>query len=170
MRFENRVRCLEDLQRLGYEVGSGCLIGLPGQTLESIAEDILFFKGFPLDMVGLGPFIPNPATPLADCESGNLELSLKVIALIRLLMPDINIPATTAMETLDKTARFRALQGGANVIMPNVTSLSYRKKYQLYPGKSGIDDTPQKSRAVICEKVLALGRTISEGYGFRNNK
>lgn len=170
MRFENRVRCLEDLQRLGYEVGSGCLIGLPGQTLESIAEDILFFKEFPLDMVGLGPFIPNPATPLADCESGNLELSLKVIALIRLLMPDINIPATTAMETLDKTARFRALQGGANVIMPNVTSLSYRKKYQLYPGKSGIDDTPQKSRAVICEKVLALGRKISEGYGFRKNK
>lgn len=170
MRFENRVRCLEDLQKLGYEVGSGCLIGLPGQTIESIVDDILFFQDFPLDMVGLGPFIPNPATPLADCENGNLELSLKVIALIRLLMPDINIPATTAMETLDKTARFRALQGGANVIMPNVTSLAYRQKYQLYPGKSGIDDTPQKSRAIICEKVLAIGRTISDGYGCRMKK
>ncbi len=170
MRFQDRIRCLEDLQTLGYEVGSGCLIGLPEQTIESIAEDILFFQQFPMDMVGLGPFIPNPSTPLAACACGNLELSLKVIALIRLFMPDINIPATTAMETLDKSARFRALKGGANVIMPNVTSLAYRKKYQLYPGKSGVDDTPEKSKAIISAKVLAIDRSISMGYGFRKRK
>ena len=103
MSFENRKRCLRDLRRLGYEVGSGCLVGLPNQTVEMLANDILFFKKNNFDMIGIGPFIPHPNTPLKGykSETDSFEMSLKVMAVTRLLLPDINIPATTAMETLN---------------------------------------------------------------------
>ncbi|HUK99307.1 MAG TPA: [FeFe] hydrogenase H-cluster radical SAM maturase HydE, partial [Nitrospirota bacterium] len=126
MSFENRVRCLRDLKELGYEVGTGCLVGLPGQTTESLADDILFFKEIEADMIGIGPFIPNPDTPLGNDIGGTFELSVKVMAITRLLLPDINIPATTAMEALNKMGRIIGLQSGANVVMPNVTEGDYR--------------------------------------------
>ena len=167
MDWENRLRCLEDLKKLGYEVGSGCLVGLPEQTLESLAEDILFFKKIGADMIGIGPFIPNENTPLKDEEGGSFELALKVMAITRLLLPDINIPATTAMETLNPNGRIIALQSGANVVMPNVTQGEYRKFYKIYPGKICVNDTPDKCRGCISGKIKAIGRTISEDYGFR---
>lgn len=167
MSHENRKRCLMDLKKLGYEVGTGCLVGLPEQTLESIADDILFFKEIDADMIGLGPFIPNPDTPLKGEKGGTFELSLKVMALTRLLLPDINIPATTAMETLNKNGRLIALKSGANVVMPNVTEGEYRKLYALYPGKICVNDTPAHCFGCITGKINSIGRPISKDYGYR---
>lgn len=168
MSFENRMRCLADLKELGYEVGTGCLVGLPGQTLASLADDILFFRSIDADMIGVGPFIPNPDTPLCNEAGGTFALSLKVMAVIRLLLPDINIPATTAMETLDPNGRIIALKSGANVVMPNVTEGDYRKMYALYPGKICVNDTPGHCRACITGKITGLGRKVSEEYGYRH--
>lgn len=170
MHFENRVRCLQDLKDLGYEVGSGSLVGLPGQTLESLAGDLLFFKNLPVDMAGIGPFIPHPHTPLKDeTTDGHFELSLKMMALMRLLLPDINIPATTAMETLHPQGRLLALQCGANVVMPNVTQTVYRKQYELYPGKICTGDDAAKCRGCIQAKIESIGRFVANGQGFHGD-
>ena len=165
----NRKMCLTNLKELGYEVGSGCMVGLPDQTLESMAEDILFFKEIGADMIGIGPFIPSQDTPLKNEKGGEFYLSLKVMAITRLLLPDINIPATTAMETLNKNGRIIALQSGANVVMPNVTEGEARKLYALYPGKICINDTPGHCRTCITSKITTIGRKVSEGYGFRKH-
>ncbi|MBR1753302.1 [bacterium] len=165
--FENRKKCLEDLKTLGYEVGTGCLVGLPGQTTESLANDILFFKDIDADMVGIGPFISHPQTPLKDAQNGSFELALKVMALTRILLKNINIPATTAMETLNPNGRIIALQSGANVVMPNVTASEYRKKYELYPNKICIHENGDKCRHCIENKIKSIGRTISTEQGFR---
>lgn len=167
MNYDNRVQCLKALKELGYELGSGCLVGLPGQTLESLAEDILFFKAMEADMIGIGPFIPNPDTPLAEVPAGSFELSQKVMAITRLVLPDINIPATTAMETLHPQGRILALQRGANVVMPNITEGDYRRMYALYPGKICINDTPAHCRSCITGKIQGIGRKVSTDYGFR---
>lgn len=170
MSFENRVRCLKDLWKLGYEVGTGCLVGLPGQTIESLANDILFFKEINADMVGIGPFIAHPHTPLKDCLNGDFTLALKVMALTRILLKNINIPATTAMETLNPNGRIIALQSGANVVMPNVTTTEYRAKYEIYPNKICINENPSQCYNCVSGKIRSIGRSVSTGYGFRNNK
>jgi biotin synthase len=167
MSLENRVRCLRDLKDLGYELGTGCLVGLPGQTVESLADDVLFFRDVGADMVGIGPFIPNPQTPLGGAAGGSFALALKVMALARLVLRDVNIPATTAMETLDPEGRVKALQAGANVVMPNVTEGEYRRLYALYPGKICVDDTPARCRSCITGKIEGIGRTVSTSHGFR---
>lgn len=167
MDFDNRVRCLKDLDSLGYEVGTGCLVGLPNQTIESLADDILFFKKINADMVGIGPFIPHPHTPLKDAETGSFTLALKVMALTRILLKDINIPATTAMETLNPNGRIIALQSGANVVMPNVTTTEYRAKYEIYPNKICINENPDKCRGCISGKIQSIGRKVSTSFGFR---
>ena len=161
MNFENRIRCLKNLKELGYETGTGCLIGLPGQTINSLADDILFFKEFDADMIGLGPLIPHKDTPLKDAKPDGFWLSLKVLAITRLLMPDINIPATTAMETINPEGRILALQSGANVVMPNVTDEFHRSRYEIYPGKKSVDYTKLE------EKFKQINRTISKNKGFR---
>lgn len=170
MSFENRVRCLKDLGKLGYEVGTGCLVGLPDQTIESLANDILFFKEINADMVGIGPFIAHPHTPLKDCPNGDFTLALKVMALTRILLKNINIPATTAMETLNPNGRIIALQSGANVVMPNVTTTEYRAKYEIYPNKICINENPSQCFNCVSGKIRSIGRSVSTGYGFRNNK
>lgn len=170
MNFENRMRCLSDLKELGFEVGTGCLVGLPGQTAESLADDILFFKAIDADMIGLGPFIPNHDTPLAEELGGTFITSLKVMAITRLLLPDANIPATTAMETLNKEGRMIALKSGANVVMPNVTEGEYRRMYTLYPGKICVNDTPAHCRGCITGKITGIGRQVSKDYGYRIKK
>lgn len=170
MDFDNRVRCLEDLGRLGYEVGTGCLVGLPNQTIESLADDILFFKEINADMVGIGPFIPHPHTPLKDSATGSFTLALKVMALTRILLKDINIPATTAMETLNPNGRIIALQSGANVVMPNVTTTEYRAKYEIYPNKICINENPDKCKGCILAKIQSIGRSVSTSFGFRVGK
>ncbi len=170
MDFDNRLRCLKDLKDLGYEVGTGCLVGLPNQTVESLADDIMFFKEIEADMVGIGPFIPHLQTPLKDAQKGNFTLALKVMALTRIILPDINIPATTAMETINPNGRIIALQSGANVVMPNITSLKYRAKYEIYPDKICINDNPDKCRSCIGAKIKSIGRTVATNYGFSHNQ
>lgn len=169
MNFENRMRCLHDLKKLGYEVGTGSLIGLPEQTTTSLAEDILFFKKMNVQMLGLGPFIPNPQTPLKNEAGGSFELSLKVLAISRLLLPLANIPATTAMETLSSNGRRLALNAGANVIMPNFTDDNYRKNYNLYPNKNGINVSTKESFNDLKKLIIAFGRTIGQDKGNSRN-
>ena len=165
MSWQQRYECLLALKELGYEVGSGIMVGLPEQSIESIAEDLLFLKELDVDMAGIGPFIPHPETPLAKEKGGTLNLALRTMAIMRLMLPDINIPATTAMESLHPEGRIMALKAGANVVMPNVTEGEYRKLYELYPGKICVNDTPAHCRSCIGMKIQMIGRKIGTGYG-----
>ena len=169
MSFENRIQCLKNLKKLGYETGTGCLVGLPNQTIESLADDIIFFKELDADMVGIGPLIPHPDTPLANANKDNFDMALKVMAIVRLLMPDINIPATTAMESIRQNGRIIALNSGANVVMPNMTQGEYRKKYEIYPNKICINDSPEKCINCIKSKIESIGRKISTTKGYRKD-
>ncbi len=165
MSFENRIECLYNLKSLGFETGTGSLVGLPNQTIESLANDILFFKTLDADMIGIGPFIPHPCTPLGDSDvdlKKNFDLSIKVMAITRILLKNINIPATTAMETLNPNGQIIALQSGANVIMPNITNDECKKKYTIYPNKQNQDIILAK------EKIYSIGRAISVNKGFRS--
>lgn len=167
MSFENRKRCLFDLKKLGYETGTGSLVGLPNQSIESLADDILFFKELNADMVGIGPLIIHEETPLKDSNNGSFDLALRVMAITRLLLPDINIPATTAMEIIKENGRFIALQSGANVIMPNFTEINYRKNYDIYPKNHfnvlSADDYLKELNLALNK----IGRTISKSKGMR---
>ncbi|GAB5046612.1 [FeFe] hydrogenase H-cluster radical SAM maturase HydE [Thermodesulfovibrio sp. TK110] len=133
--LEKRIQCLKWLRELGYETGSGVIVGLPGQTLESIAEDIILMKELELDMLGIGPFIPHPETPLKDAPIGNPLITLKTLAIMRILLPEANIPATTALRTISPELGTKALKAGANVVMPDITPEKYRTFYEIYPGK-----------------------------------
>ncbi len=161
MDFDNRIECLKNLKKLGYETGTGCLIGLPGQTIESLADDILFFKKLDADMVGLGPLIPHKDTPLKDVPANGFRLALKVMAITRLLMPDINIPATTAMETIQPNGRILALKSGANILMPNFTDEFHRNQYEIYPGKKSVNYNELE------DTLKKIGRSISHAKGSR---
>lgn len=165
MDFDNRIRCLKNIKELGYETGTGCLVGLPGQSIGSLADDILFFKSIDADMIGIGPFIPHPQTPLCTESKGSLITALKVMALTRLLLPFSNIPATTAMETIEAQGQLKALQCGANVIMPNVTDEVYRNKYEIYPNKSACDTTINNFKKILACKYAPTGRTIKMSKG-----
>ena len=167
MSRDYRYECLLMLKELGYELGSGIMVGLPGQSLKSIAEDLLFLKRLDVDMAGIGPFIPHQETHLANSCGGSLHLALRTMAIMSLLLPDINIPATTAMESLHPKGRILALQSGANVVMPNITEGEYRRLYQLYPGKICINETPVQCRSCIGLKIMSIGRKIGMGYGSR---
>jgi len=138
--FERRLGCIRTLKRLGYITGTGVMIGLPGQTLADLANDIVFFGNENVDMVGMGPYVPAPGTPLAQLPSPHLftlSLSLRMIALTRLYLHNVNIVAATALEALDpENGRNRGIAAGANVIMPNLTPARYRVSYDLYPGKT----------------------------------
>ena len=165
MSWQKRCECLLELKKLGYELGSGIMVGLPEQTIDSIADDLLWLKDLEVDMAGIGPFIAHPQTPLAGAESGNFYLSLRTMAIMRILLPDINIPATTAMESLLPNGRILALKAGANVVMPNFTTKEYRKLYELYPNKACVNDTPLHCRSCISMKIAAIGRKIATDYG-----
>lgn len=160
--LEKRIQCLKDIKSLGYETGTGSLVGLPNQTIEALADDILFFKEIDADMVGIGPFIPHSDTPLANAEiKNNFDLALKVMALTRIMLPNSNIPATTAMETIKPNGRLLALKSGANVIMPNFTNVEYRKNYEIYPNKIATDTNE------IISLAKSINRGISTTKGFK---
>lgn len=163
--YEERFRCLEWLRELGYQVGSGNMVGLPGQTTEILAEDILLFHKMDLDMIGIGPFIPDPNTPLAGAAAGDLEKTLKTVALTRMVARNTHLPATTAVGTIHPTGRQKALQCGANVIMPNATPKEFRKHYQIYPNKICINESPSDCRFCIEGMVTSLGRRAGSGFG-----
>jgi len=130
-----RMKCLRVLKGLGYEAGTGIMVGLPGQSIESIVNDLFFFREFRPGMIGIGPFLPHEDTPLKEHKRDDIFLTLKVLALIRIMNPEVNLPATTAMGTIDQKGREKALKIAANVIMPNFTPLAYRGSYKLYDKK-----------------------------------
>ncbi|MEG0517694.1 MAG: radical SAM protein [Bacteroidales bacterium] len=169
--YESRIQALKDLQLVGYLTGTGVMIGLPFQTYEDLAHDLLFFKELGVDMVGMGPYIPHGDTPLGRMyptpgELGNLsyrgklELSLKMVAVLRCLMPHINIAATTALQVLAPDGRERALLAGANIIMPNVTDLSVKGNYNLYDGKPGLCDDAGATKDKLEKNLAELGIPI----------
>lgn len=144
--FQTRLTALEDLRRAGYQVGTGVMIGLPFQTLGHLADDLLFFKDFDIDMCGMGPYLEHSQTPLYQYKDllipkeERLELSLKMVAILRLMMPKINIAATTAMQSIDPAGREKAILAGANVIMPNLTLTEVRGDYSIYENKPGVGE------------------------------
>jgi biotin synthase len=161
MTLDNRLRCSRDLKTLGYQNGSGNIIGLPDQTIGDIADDILFFARERFDMIGIGPFIPHPATALSDCPPGNVEMVLKTIAVTRIITKDTHLPATTAIGSLNSNDyRPDALMAGANVLMPNFTPLPYRQLYEIYPGKRCSTEAPGTCGPCIDMMANAIGRTI----------
>ena len=166
MNFENRIECSRNLKALGYQNGSGCLVGLKGQTIRSLAEDILFFKKESFDMLGIGLFIPHEMTPLKNEPLGNIKLALKVIAVTRIVTKDTHIPATTAIGSVGKSdARLLALKAGANVLMPNFTPQPYKRLYEIYPGKRCVNE--QSGECVHCIETMAktINRSICYSRG-----
>ena len=172
MSFENRLQCSRNLKALGYQNGSGCLVGLKGQTIRSLAKDIIFFKEENFEMIGIGLFIPHEVTPLKSEPVGNLNLALKVIALTRIVTKDVNMPATTAIGSIgDSDARLKALKAGANVLMPNFTPRPYRQLYDIYPGKRCTNEQSGGCQDYIENMARSIKRSInfSRGDIFRNN-
>lgn len=163
--MEDRIIRLKWLRELGFQVGSGNMVGLPGQTLETIADDIILMRDMNIEMAGIGPFIPNEQTPLAKAAGGSLEMSMKTLAAARLAMPYTHLPATTSAASIHHSGRIKALKCGANVIMPNMTPLVYRERYKIYPGKIGVTDDPAQSYSRAIMDVQRAGRNISDGYG-----
>jgi biotin synthase len=168
--FETRVRCLKDLKDVGYQVGTGVMIGLPGQTNEDLVNDILYYEKMDVDMIGMGPYIISDKTPMGEEYRGKIlskekrvELSLKMIALSRIYLKDINIAATTALQGLDPLGREKGLKAGANVLMPVVTKGEYRAKYQLYNDKPCIDDTAEQCKSCLAGRVDSVGDEIVYG-------
>ncbi len=163
--YEQRLECLRVLQRVGYQTGTGVMIGLPYQTLDNLVHDLRFFQRMDIDMIGMGPYIVHPDTPLAAAvtrRENHLELGLKMIACARILLKDVNIAATTALQALDPRGRELGLLAGANVMMPNITDTRYRAGYQLYLDKPGINENSAESRDALERSIAAVGETI--GY------
>jgi len=162
--FEARMESLGLLRKIGYQVGTGVMIGLPGQTAEDLANDILFFKANDIDMIGMGPFIPHPDTPLGHepCPDARerMRLSLLMIAATRICLRDVNIAATTALQALDPMGREKGLQFGANIIMPLVTPEDVRKDYQLYPGKPCLEENARECQSCLGMRIEFAGRKI----------
>ncbi|HAN04403.1 MAG: [FeFe] hydrogenase H-cluster radical SAM maturase HydE [Elusimicrobia bacterium GWA2_64_40] len=163
--YDNRFRCLAWLKEAGFQVGSGVMAGLPGQTLESMADDILLFRQLELDMVGIGPFIANPDTPMAGAVGGTLDLGLRMVALTRIVTRNTHIPATTAMGSIDPQGRQKALRCGANVLMPNISPKEHRVDYSLYPGKICTNEAPEQCAGCVDAMLVSLGRRRASGYG-----
>lgn len=167
-RHEKRRQCLAWLKELGYEVGTGSMVGLPGQEMADLAGDILFVKEMDADMVGIGPFIAHPVTPLSDYPNGSPDMTLKMLAIARLLTKSTNIPATTALVTIDQQARIRAFHAGANVIMPDFTPSAYKKFYDIYPGRSSETIDVHDFLTFLRRDLAGSGRVIGAGSGGRN--
>lgn len=175
----DRIDQLMRLRDLGFEIGTGVMVGIPGQTWETLANDIWTFRDYDMDMIGIGPYIQSPGTPLdgplgemLQVEAGTDQVpndpltTLKTLALTRLVCPETNIPSTTALATVDPgSGRANGLLRGANVIMPNLTQPKYRVLYQIYPGKAGLHETADITVAKIRSQIEALGRTIGTGAG-----
>ncbi len=166
--YDERLNALKLLRKTGYQVGTGVMIGLPFQTIEDLADDLLFFKEFDIDMAGMGPYIEHEDTPLFQYKDllmpkeERFILSLKMVALLRIMMKDINIAATTAMQTLDKMGREKAIKVGSNVIMPNLTPVKYRENYLLYEDKPRIDEEASECKNCLEARIHIAGDEI--GY------
>lgn len=166
--FNTRLQCLINLRNIGFQVGTGVMIGLPFQSIEDLADDLLFLKEFDVDMVGMGPYIEHPDTPLYEYrdllkpKQDRLFLALKMIAVLRILMKDINIAAATALQAIDPMGREKGIKFGANIIMPNITPGVYRNSYALYEDKPCTDENPDDCAQCLEARISMTGNTI--GY------
>ncbi len=172
--FETRVSCLKTLRKIGYQVGTGVMMGIPGQTIEDLADDLLFFKEMDIDMIGMGPYLVHKDTPIgkeameqgldtAEHKKDRFLLGLKMIAVSRLFLKDVNIAATTALQALDPLGREKGIKAGANILMPIITLEDYREKYQLYNNKPCIEDNADQCRACLTRRVASVGEKV--GFG-----
>ncbi len=181
-RLSDRIAMLRRLRELGYEPGSGVMVGIPGQTYANLARDLETFRALDLDMIGIGPYLSHPATPLGQGEwtrevtpedqvPNSEMMTYKAVALTRLLCPQSNIPSTTALATINKArGRELGLMRGANIVMPNLTPPKYRALYEIYPAKACIDETAQECRACLHGRIASIGRTVGKGPGQRIGK
>ena len=173
--FSSRKQCLDLLKKIGFLVGTGVMIGLPGQTVEDLARDILFFRDLDIDMIGMGPYIVHPETPLSACKGEQVRctdevflLSLKMIAVTRLVLRNVNIAATTALQAIKGDGREQGLLFGANVIMPQLTPEEFRKEYLLYEGKPCLDENAEQCKSCLSRRVASTGRVIAyDAWGDR---
>ena len=161
--FENRIRCLKNLKEIGYQVGSGFMVGLPNQTNEDLVNDLLFIKELSPQMCGIGPFISHKDTPLRDEKCGDMYKTVIMVALTRLLLPDILLPSTTALSTIDTLGREKGLKAGGTVVMPNLSPRSVRQKYSLYDGKVYTKDEDADLKKEIEEKIIKAGFEVDMG-------
>ncbi len=161
MSYENRVRCLQTLKRIGYETGTGMMVGSPGQTVDDLVMDLRFIEQLQPQMIGIGPFVSHRDTPFADCANGSVETTLRLIAILRLMHPKANIPATTSLGTLATDGREQGIMAGANVVMPNLSPVKDRKKYALYDNKICMDLEAAESRRAIEEQLKVMGYYLS---------
>lgn len=165
MKLSSRQACLYDLKEVGFQVGAGFMVGIPGQTSEILAEDLLFLKDLEPQMVGIGPFIPHKKTPLGIYPGGTVEQTLLMLALTRLLLPKVLLPSTTALGTLDNQGREKALKVGANVVMPNLSPTEVREKYELYQDKICTGDEAAHCRQCIEKRINSVGFKVDMGRG-----
>lgn len=160
MSFENRQRCLEDLKSLGYQVGSGFMVGSPFQTIEHIVADLRYLQQLEPDMIGIGPFIPHHQTPFADKEQGNLHLTLRLIAILRLMFPNALLPSTTALGSIHPQGRKMGLGCGANVVMPNLSPLDVRNLYKIYDNKAYVNAEAAEGIAILKKEAEEIGYKV----------
>jgi len=165
MTLENRKRCLYDLKKIGFQVGSGFMVGSPFQTIDNIIMDLDFLFELQPDMIGIGPYITHKETPFSQYKSGSVELTLRLISVLRHMFPHALIPATTALGTLDPEGREKGLRAGANVVMPNLSPVSVRKLYALYENKISTGEEAAQSRALLEKRVIAAGYTVVTARG-----
>ncbi len=181
-RISDRLAMLKTLKKMGYETGSGVMIGIPGQTYASLSHDIDLFRRLDLDMIGVGPYIPHPQTPLGRGEwrykileeeqvPNTERMTYKVIALTRIVCPDANIPSTSALATVNRErGRELGLMRGANVVMPNLTPLKYRPNYEIYPSKACISEIPSECHSRLHNWIGSIGRKVGTGQGDRTHR
>lgn len=180
--YEKRISALLALKKAGFQVGTGVMIGLPEQTLEDLADDVLFFRNMDIDMIGMGPYLPHNETPMGreylttdEIKDWRFQLSLKMIAVCRIVLKDVNIASTTALQTIHPTGREEGLRFGANVIMPQITPTEYRKNYMLYEDKPCVSEFAVECHNCMQMRINSVGRPIAYGeWGdplhFRNKK
>lgn len=165
MSGKRRLQCLQDLKNIGYQTGTGIMVGSPGQTVEHIIEDILFIERLRPEMIGIGPFLPHHDTPFAEYPGGTVEQTLLLLSIFRLMHPSALIPATTALATLTPNGRERGILAGANVVMPNLSPREERKKYELYNDKASLGAESAEGLAALQKQLNAIGYEISTERG-----
>ena len=165
MSYQNRMQCLRDLREIGYQVGCGFMVGSPYQTAAELAEDLKFIESFKPDMCGIGPFIPHKDTPFKDCLPGTLELTCYLLSVIRLIHPPVLLPATTALGTIHPLGREEGIKAGANVVMPNLSPVSVRKKYELYDNKICTGEESAQCKDCLNQRMRSVGYEIVTDRG-----
>ena len=165
MSYENRIECLKNLRELGYQVGCGFMVGSPYQTEKNLAQDLKFIENFKPDMCGIGPFIPHKDTPFKDFKAGTAELTCYLLSIIRLIYPPVLLPATTALGTIHPTGRELGIMSGANVVMPNLSPVNVRKKYELYDNKICTGEESAQCRDCLNNRMKKIGYEIVTSRG-----